>query len=230
MAISIPAILDTQIANLRAELEPVVDAATNTASSPRPPMVRSNRFADLVNLLCGLIDSGTLTATTGSETDGFTDSGAFTGVNSLVGATFTYAAATTTVALQGLSFTIQSNTVNKVTFTEAAPAANQAGDTGTIEFTSVDADIGSLLQGKSVGDSASNPYGPGPSIANLALKLLTQMGATVPSYLNTASGEPFGFLSPHGGGDGAHGHAGATLVGDVLQRIRDAIAAYTAPA
>lgn len=229
MAIVIPAIVTTQINNLRAMVDPVVTAATNTASSPRPPMIQANKFADLVELLMNLIDSGTLTVTTGAETDGFTDAAAFTGVNSLVGATFTYDPATITVALRGVVRTVISNTVNKITF-GLATVANQVGDTGVLEFTSVDADIGALRQGKATGDMAPNPYGPGPSIANIGLKVLTQMGAAVPGYLGTASAEPFGLCSPHGGGDGAHGHAGGTLVGDLLERIRVAVAAYTAPA
>ena len=61
MAISIPAILDTQITNLRAELEPHVTGATNTASSPRPPIARANRVADILDQLMRLVDSGTLT-------------------------------------------------------------------------------------------------------------------------------------------------------------------------
>jgi hypothetical protein len=61
MTIAIPAILDTQIAALRASIEPVLDAATNIASSPHPPMVNANRYADLLDLLCELVDSGTLT-------------------------------------------------------------------------------------------------------------------------------------------------------------------------
>jgi hypothetical protein len=233
MAISIPTILDTLLTNLRAELEPVVTAATNTASMPRAPYVNANRVADLINELVGLIDSGTLTATTGSETDGFTDSGAFTGVNSLVGATFTYAAATTTVALRGVVRTVQSNTVNKVVFSEAT-VANQVGDTGTLEFTTVDTNITALRQGKSTGDSASNPYGPGPQLIDAGIKLLTQLGATVPDYLTGAVGianaEPFGLGSPHGGGNANYGHGGAILMGDLAQRVRDAVAGYTAPA
>lgn len=233
MAIAIPTIVDTLLTNLRAELEPHVTAATNTASSPRPPYVNINRIADLLEQLTNLIDSGTLTATTGAETDGFTDAAAFTGVNSLVGATFTYDPATTTVALRGVTRIVQSNTVNKITFTEPT-VANQAGDTGTLEFTSVDANLAAMRQGKATGDSASNPYGPGPALADAAIKLLTQLGATLPDYLTGATGianaEPFGLLSPHGGGNGRYGHGGATLMGDIAQRVRDAVNGYTAPA
>jgi hypothetical protein len=363
MAIAIPAIIDTQI--LRAQLEPVVTGATNTASSPRPPIVNANRFADLIDLLAGLIDSGTLTgvgvhtaadatnniavapaasdlptlqtllnalaAGTGEAGGGYAahriivgasehigadvtnvvtaaaasnlatsitlandlkvqfnahlllnaatghygreltntivspdatvladcitlanemrtnynahlanisagslrsviDNGAFTGANSLVGATITFAAATTTVALRDVVRTVVSNGLNDLLLSGAAlPAVPVVGDTWTLEFTAVDSDVAALRQEKGMGSSASNPYGSGPSIANLSLKMLTQMNAAVPSYLGTASAEPFNLCSPHGGGDGAHGHAGATLMGDLLQRIRNAVAAYTVP-
>jgi hypothetical protein len=61
MAISIPAIIDTEIAALRASVDPNLDAATNIAASSGKPMIDANRFADLLDLLMGLCDSGTLT-------------------------------------------------------------------------------------------------------------------------------------------------------------------------
>lgn len=232
MSISIPAILDSQLAALQAEMRPVQDAITKTQSHAVAPGAKANRIGDLLQLLTDLIDSGTLTATTGSETDGFTDSGAFTGVDSLVGATFTYDAATTTAALQGLSFTIASNTVNKITFTEAAPAANAVGDVGVITFTTIDKDLSALRQGKGLGDTASNPYGPGPSLINALAVLIEQLGGTLPSYLNPAApeAEPFGLGSPHGGHGGPYGHGGMIMLADALQVARDTVAAYTAPA
>lgn len=366
MAIVIPAIVTAQIANLRATVDPVVTAATNTASSPRPPTIQANKFADLVALLADLVGgAGTLTgvgvhaaadatnniavavaatnlatlqtllnalaAGTGEAGGGYAahriivgasehigadvtnvvtaaaasdlptsillandlkaqfnahlllnaatghygpeltntilsadatvladcivlanemltkynahlanvaagsarqviDNAAFTGVNSLVGATITFAAATTTVALRDTTAVVTSNGVNDLQFGADLAAVPVIGDTWTISFTTVDADIDALRQGKGTGDMAPNPYGPGPSIANIGLKMLTQLGAAVPGYLGTASAEPFGLCSPHGGGDGAHGHAGGTLVGDLLARIETAVAAYTVPA
>lgn len=176
MAIAIPAIIDTHITNLRARLDPHVTGATNTAASSAPPVADANRVADILDLLMGLVDSGTLTATTGAETDGFTDSGAFTGVNSLAGATFTYAAATTTVALRGVARKIISNTANKITF-GVETVANQAGDTGTITFDTIDDQIDALRGGKNTGDTASNPYSYGPSFADAVLKILERIGA-----------------------------------------------------
>ena len=113
MAISIPALVDAQINALRASVQPVVNATTNTASYILPPYARTKVAADLVRILTNLIDSGTLTAT-GGDTVTFTDTGAFTGVNSLVGCTFTFAAATTTAALRDISRTVISNTVNSI--------------------------------------------------------------------------------------------------------------------
>ncbi len=368
MAIAIPAIVDTQLAALRAILDPHVTAATNTAASSRPPIVEANRFADLAAILADLVGgAGTLTGVgvhtaadatnniaaapaatnlatvqtllnafrdgTGEAGGGVAahflivgaaehigaditnaitaiaavglptalllandvkaqlnghlllngatghfgkeltntillpdaidldtcvalaneirakynlhvanvaagslrsviDNAAFTGVNSLVGATITFAALTTTVALRGLSRVVASNGVNDLVFGDAAlPAVPVIGDTWTIAFgSSIASDVLALRQGKGLGDAAPNPYGSGPAIANLTLKMLTQMGAAIPAYLGVTSAEPFNLCSPHGGGDGAHGHAGAALMGDMLQRIRNAVALYTVPA
>jgi len=373
MAIAIPAIVDTLITNLRAELEPHVTAATNTAASSRPPVVQANRIADILSLLSDLIVSGTLTgvgvhtaadatnnvavavaatnlatlqtllnalaAGTGEAGGGYAahrvivgasehigadatnvvtaaaasdlptsialandlkaqfnahlllngvtghygpeltntiispdatvladcitlanemltkynahlanisagsarsviDNAAFTGVNSLVGSTITFDAATTTVALQGVVAKVVANGVNDLRVVSTTggdlPAVPAVGDEFVLTFTTIDADITALRQGKSTGDTAPNPYGPGPSIANAAIKMLTQLGATLPDYLTGATGianaEPFGLMSPHGAGDGAHWHGGATLMGDIALRVRNAVAAYTVPA
>ena len=55
----------------------------------------------------------------------------------------------------------------------------------------------------------------------------------MPRYVvndRAAIAEAFGLLSPHGGGNGAYGHAGASLVGDLVQYVRNTVARYTAPA
>jgi len=61
MAISIPAILDTELAAAKATLLPVTDAVTHTSSQPSVPYLNGNRAADLLRLLTGLIDSAALT-------------------------------------------------------------------------------------------------------------------------------------------------------------------------
>lgn len=234
MAIVIPAVVDTQIDNLRNELLPNPSAATDTEASSKPPIVKINRFADLLRILTDLIDSGTLTETAGGSAAQFTDAGAFTGVNSLVGATFTFDAATTTVALRGVSRRVASNTVNDLVFDTVLPANTAIGDVGVLEFTSIDKDLDAMEQTKGLGDGAPNPYGPGPSLANASIVLMTLLGATLPPYLDGATGianaEPFGLFNMHGGGDGLYGHGGATLVADLIQQLRDAVAGYTAPA
>jgi hypothetical protein len=57
---------------------------------------------------------------------------------------------------------------------------------------------------------------------------------TTPDYMvgpaGIANAEPFGLMSPHGAGSGSRGHAGASLIADLIERIRDVIADYTAPA
>lgn len=62
MAISIPAILDTELTAVKNTLLPVTDGVTHTSSQPLVPYLNGNRAADLLKLLTGLIDSGTLTS------------------------------------------------------------------------------------------------------------------------------------------------------------------------
>jgi hypothetical protein len=305
MAIAIPTIVDAQIAALRADLEPNVDGATNTASSPRPPIVEANRIADLIGLLTDLMDSGTLTveglhkvadstnntteadatdlseaqtllnalktdanahfvivganehvgadvtnsidsanatnqataetlanelkadinahralaaatghyvadpdnaitaadasdlptlltlaneikaqynahiaSINGAGTLQVNDRTAFTTVGSLVGCTITFGAATTTVALRGVSATVASHTASVLTLSAALPAAPVEADVFTLAFSAVDVDLDVLRQDKGLGDMGSNPYVGGPSLLNAAAKLLELLGAT----------------------------------------------------
>lgn len=62
MAISIPAILDTELTAVKNTLLPVTDGVTHTSSQPSVPYLNGNRAADLLRLLTGLIDSAALTA------------------------------------------------------------------------------------------------------------------------------------------------------------------------
>jgi hypothetical protein len=233
MAIVIPALRDTQLAALKATLLPKQDPATNIAASPVPPYVLGNRAADMIQLLTDLIDAAGLTAT-GGTVKSVQDTGAFTGVNALVGCKVTFVG-NVTAALAGVEAYVVSNTVNELFFAPGAiPATPQAGDTYSVEFTAVDVDLAALAGGKGMADSASNPYGPGPSFVNAVAKLMQAVGATFPSYMDTqakitAIAEAFHVGSPHAGA-GSQGHGGAALVADMLQQVRDAVAGYTAPA
>lgn len=161
----------------------------------------------------------------------FVDNGAFTTANSLVGTTITFAAATTTAALRDLVRTVVSSSVNHLVLNEALPAEPVVGDTLTLEYTQADANI-TVLRGTGVsfgGTNPGNPYGYGPSFVDAVLTFLQSQGVTPPSYLNTASAEPFGLGSPHAGHGGTHGHAALILASDMLQLVRDTVAAYTVP-
>jgi hypothetical protein len=240
MSISIPAIVDTQLTNLKASLLPVTDSTTKTSSSPTPPYVNGNRAADLLRQLTGLIDAGPLTATGGTSAS-VQDTGAFTGVNSLVGAKVTFGAATTTVALRGKSAYVISNTTGALFFAPGAlPGTPVVGDVYTVEFSSIDSDLVVLEGGKASGDSQSNPYSSGPSLINALMKLIVQLGGALPAYLTRVTdgvtketlfdpAEAFGIGSPHAGA-GSYGHGGAILVASAIQLARDTVSLYTKPA
>jgi hypothetical protein len=231
MAISIPAQLDTELDALQATLQSVVDGATNTASHPVPPYIQGNRTADLLDQFVGLCDSATLTATGGSATT-IVDTAAFTGVNSLLGCVVTFDAATTTAALRGTTATVIANTVNVLTFAPGDLADTPvSGDTYVVEWTAVDSQIAAMRQGKSLGDTASNPYGPGPNLIDGLVVTIEQLGGTVPSPYTVADApiDPFGAGSPHAGA-GSLGHGGGEHLVYLLEVMRDTVAGWTVPA
>lgn len=223
MAIAIPALVDTQLAALKASISPHTDSVTKT-SAVGDLFPRGNRVADILRVLTGLIDTGTLVATGGTTTS-VVDAGAFTGVNSLVGAKITFAG-NVTALLAGKSAYVVSNTVNACFFAPGAiPAAPAVGDNYAVEFTSIDKDLVVLEGGKGLGESQSNPYSYGPSMINAINTVVSLLGGSVPSWLKL---EPFTIGSPHAGGS-AGGHGGALLIAAALQLVRDTVAAYTKP-
>jgi len=226
MAIIIPALIDTQFTALRNTLLSKDNAPTNV-QSVNDLYPRGNRVADLLRLLTDLVDSFGLTAT-GGTAKSVQDTGAYTGADFLVGATVTFVG-NMTAALVGKSAQVVKNTANELFFNAGAiPAAPVAGDTYSVAYTVVDADLVVLEGGKLKGDSQSNVYGSGPSLINAIIKLIRQTGGTVPSYLDLKTAEPFHIGSPHAGGS-AGGHGGAVLLADALKTVRDSVAAYTKP-
>jgi hypothetical protein len=130
MAIAIPTLIDTQIAALQASMR---SSADDTApSTPYAPRLA----ADILRILTDLIDSAELTATGGTALE-VQDTGAYTGVDSLVGSTVTFAADTTTPGLQGKSAVVKSNTTGALVFERGALPARAAalvGGTQTFPF------------------------------------------------------------------------------------------------
>jgi hypothetical protein len=188
----------------------------------------ANRAADILRLLTDLIDAGPLTATGGAANQ-VQDTNAFTGVNSLIGATVTFTG-NVTAALAGIVGTVISNTVTNLNFAPGVlPANPAAGDTYTVQWTSVDKDLAVLEQGKLKGSTGSNPYSAGPSFVNAVMVMIQQLGGTLPAWLDLATATPFHIGSPHAGA-GSQGHGGAMLVAEALKLARDQVAAYTAPA
>jgi hypothetical protein len=196
---------------------PVADAADLAGVVALANAIKVAYTAHIAN-----ISAGSLTSVV--------DNGAFTGTDALVGATITFAAATTTADLQGLSRTVVGSSANVLYLNTPLPTSPAIGDTFTLAYTVIDTDLASLRGGKNLGDSQSNPYGNGPALANALLKMIAGLGATPSSYLDAAAAEPFGLFSPHGAGGGQWGHGGGDILAALLEEARDAVAAYTAPA
>jgi hypothetical protein len=355
MAISIPAIVQTQLTALKNSIKPDYHSATTTYSSPRPPYVNVNRAAEILRMLTGLIDvtglhvtgvhgatdvadavatadatdpttgyalskaikdaynlhrvktagsvhgaadsandvsspdastEGTLvtlcneiktkfnlhivriasschsvadsldlvttadcTAYASAYTlinaikvlynlhvvkiDGYSkqmvaDIGAYTTVGSLQGAKVTFVGNITT-DLTDVSAYVVTNTTGVLQLASTLPAIPVTGDHYAVEFSAIDSDLAVIEQGKGLGDGASNPYASGPSVINAIMKLIKQLGGTLPSYLDITTAQPFKIGSPHAGA-GSLGEGGAILIADALQRVYDQVALYTVPA
>jgi hypothetical protein len=203
---------------------------TNLVTSPNATDLTTAQ--DLVNEIKADFNAH-LANLDGASTTSVADTAAFTTVNSLVGATITFDAATTTVALRGQTATVISNTEDILTLSSALPAAPVTGDEFTVEFTAVDADISAMRGAKATGDTYSNPYSSGPNMINSLAKIIIGLGATPPTYMDTqakitALAEAFGIGNPHAGA-GSLGHGGAQILADMLLVARNAVEAYTVP-
>jgi len=191
------------------------------ASDLASVIVLANELRTKYNAHCANIKAGSVNSVI--------DNAAITTVNSLIGATITFAGNVTT-ALAGLTRVINSNTVNHAWFMEALPAAPAVGDTFTIDWSTVDASLDQLTGSKGMGNSQSDPYGPGPSLINALMIIIEQLGGTLPAYMDvSADAEPFSIGSPQAGG-GSLGSGGLILIADALEVMRTTIAAWTVPA
>ncbi len=205
---------------------------TNTILSPDATdlptvIVLANELRAKYNLHVANIAAGSLSS--------FIDNAAITGVSSLVGATVTFAAATTTVALRDIVRTISASNVNGFQFSEALPAVPVIGDTLTLAWSGVDAQLAVLDGGKGTGNSQSQPYSDGRNMLNACVLIIQQLGGALPAYVDLLhSAEPYngvqgGWANPHSGG-GTRGHGGGALVADLLEVVRDTVNAWTVPA
>jgi len=165
----------------------------------------------------------------GVSATGVADLGAYTGVNALVGAKVTFTGNITT-ALTGKYAFVISNTTGVLYFAPGSlPASPRTGDTYSVEFAAIDKDLAALRGGKGLGDSASNPYGPGPSLINALMVMIAQLGGAVPSYLTAVAAQPFGIGSPHAANPSGRGSAAMILMAEAMLAARDTVAAYTKP-
>jgi hypothetical protein len=154
-----------------------------------------------------------------------TKTGAFTGVNTLIGCAVTFAGDVTT-ALAGHVGKVISNTTGALTFAKGdLPATPQSGDHFTVTFSVVDDKLDAITHGKGMGNSSSDAYGYGPSLVGAMVTIIKQLGGTPPTW---ATATPFTFGSPHAGG--AIGHGGSAQLAFLLGLVRTTVAAYTKPA
>ena len=126
-------------------------------AQPGGGYLRAQDLASSFELLQNATASGTLTATGGSTTTAVVTSitpGSYTG------ATLTFTAGTTTVALRGLSYTVASNNATTFTTTETMAGACAATDTFTVTSTFLNRAVSELRDAAgSAGSPAGDPYG-----------------------------------------------------------------------
>lgn len=110
-------------------------------------------------------------------------------VNAYVGATITFAAGTTTVALRGISRTVKSNNATDFVV-DTLPGTPVTGDTFTLVGGPISGIITYLKGGKGRGDYFTNGvYGDNRVVSNALLMLLqTLAGSVVPSRQITRAG------------------------------------------
>jgi hypothetical protein len=225
MTISIPTIVSTLLTNLKASLQGTYDSASGTYSYEHAPYLDACRAADYIEQLTDLIDVTVLSTSAPGTTTTLVDTGAYTGTNSLVGATIKFVGNDTT-QLAGVKAIVKSNTTGVLTFTTTLSNASTTGDQYGVEYTALDKLIDSARGKSGVAGSSECPYGDGRTLTNLVMSFYDLLGAAKPASLTTASADPFDRGSPFMGNGG---HASAEWVAYILTDLQAKVAAYTKP-
>lgn len=151
-------------------------------SSVRGPALnylRAQDMATVLRLLQDALQTGNLTAVSGSTTT-FVDGASTFTAGAQVGNIAVFDAATTTAALQGVEVEIVANTTTTLTFAEALPAAVATGDVLTIRGNFVQSHIDDLDEGKGLAEApAGSVYGESRTVADALVRLVRQLGASV---------------------------------------------------
>ena len=154
----------------------------NTNAAPLN-YLRAQDMASVLELLQDALDQATnLTVVSGSTTT-VVDGAATFVAGAQAGNTITFDAATTTTALQGLSFTVTSNTTTTLT-TELMPGTPVTGDLYTIQGAFVQGAV-DALRGTRDGSAQTigaappgNVYGDMRTVADALSRLTVQLGQT----------------------------------------------------
>ena len=140
--------------------------------------LRAQDLASVLELFQDALDLPAALTATGGTTRSVQDTGAFV-INTQVGNRVTFGAATTTVALRGVSAVVTSNTANELFFA-SLPATPVVGDTYIITGALVDPIIAKLRDGRGAGDSAAgNLYGDSRLVTDAFVRMTRQLGGTV---------------------------------------------------
>lgn len=161
------------------------DTVEVTAKAPGSPGNGIVTTTDLTNASWGAATTAggsegiLLTAASNGTVRTFVEGASTFVANAHVGDTFTFDAGTTTSALQGLSFTVASNTTTTLTFEETMPAASASGDDGLLTSTSMQGAIDALRGGGGLADAPrGSVYGDMRTVADALNRLTELMGAT----------------------------------------------------
>lgn len=159
----------------------VSGAALNGNVNTRPMnFLAAQDMASVLDVLQDALDLPAALTATGGTSVSVQDTGAYV-ANTQIGNRVTFGAATTTVALRGVSAIVISNTANALFFAAGAlPATPAAGDTYTITGALCEPIIAKLRDGRGPGDSPAGHWLSDSRLVTDALvRMARQLGGTV---------------------------------------------------
>lgn len=175
---ALPAAVSTYMTTITDSLK---DHASDDATVDVQPyqFIRAMHLSAALELLQNACSQPSARTATGGTTTTLLDTGAFT-ANALIGSYIVFGAATTTVALRGLSYRVIANTTGAVTFGVTLAGTPVAGDTYTVVAGFLNETIADLREGKGLGDSpAGDIWGDYRVVINGINKGLQTLGATL---------------------------------------------------